>query len=220
MEIARILFAFTAGVLSPLSPCSLPLLPSYVAYYLSSVEGGRIRGAMIIATTTLLGFLSVFMLATLVPSLALGFSSLWLKMFQPLFGVVLIFLGILLLRDGLYLSLHFHLAPPEARGVLSFFLFGITYALSSLSCSLPVFLLLVFASSGLGRHEVLLLYTSYALGCGVLFFPLCLAVSYSKDFIVEGMKKLSEYMSKIAASIFIATGLYMLLDPFFKGVWS
>ncbi|KYH37325.1 MAG: hypothetical protein AYL28_005320 [Candidatus Bathyarchaeota archaeon B23] len=219
MEAARLLLAFTAGVLSPLSPCSLPLLPSYIAYYLHAVEAGRLRGALILAVTTLLGFLSVYTLAGLLPSLALGVAPLGLL--NPLLGVVLIILGLLLyLRGSLTLSILPHPAPPEAGGLLSFYLFGVVYALSSLGCSLPVFILLVFTSAGAGLYGVIPLYLSYALGCAALFLPLSLAVSYSKGYIVDRVRGLAGYMSRVTALILIVAGLYMALTNLLGGMWS
>jgi cytochrome c biogenesis protein CcdA len=106
MEVVRLLLAFTAGVLSPLSPCSLPLLSSYIAYYLSAVETERLRDALILASTTLLGFLSVYILISIAPSLVLGAIPLSLKVLNLLLGVILLLLGLaIFLRGSLTLFL-------------------------------------------------------------------------------------------------------------------
>ena len=214
MDLARFLLAFTAGVLSPLSPCSLPLLPSYIAYYLNAVEAGRLRGGLTLAITTLLGFLSVYTLMGIAPSLALGFAPLSRRILNPIFGFILILLGVLTYwRGGVTLPILPHPAPPEAGGLLSFYLFGVVYALSSLGCSLPVFILLVFTSAGAGLQGVAPLYGFYALGCASLFIPLSLAVSYSKHYLIDRVRGISSRMSKVTAYILILAGAYMALTP-------
>jgi cytochrome c biogenesis protein CcdA len=221
MEVARVLLAFTAGVLSPLSPCSLPLLPSYIAYYLSAVETERLRDALILAATTLLGFLSVYILISLAPSLVLGVIPLSLKLLNLFLGVLLLLLCLaIFLRGGLTLFLLPHPTPPKAGSILSFYLFGVVYALSSLSCSLPVFILLIFASAGTGLYGVMPLFASFALGCGALLLTLSLAVCYSKVFIIERVRGLAEHMPRITASVLIIAGLYMALTALLEGVWS
>lgn len=218
MEAARLLLAFTAGVLSPLSPCSLPLLPSYIAYYLTAVDAHRLRGGLTLAFTTLLGFLSVYTLIGFVPSLALGFIPLSERVLNPIFGVILILLGLITYRrGGLTLSGMPHPAPPEAGGLLSFYLFGAIYAVSSLGCSLPVFLLLVFTSAGADLNAVAPLYVSYALGCAALFIPLSLAVAYSKSYLIERIRGMGGIISKATAYILMAAGVYMALSPLLYG---
>lgn len=62
----------------------------------------------------------------------------------PVIGLGLIVLGILMATDRLLRAQHLDFTPPPASGFLSFYLYRAPYALTSLSCSLPVFLLVIF----------------------------------------------------------------------------
>ena len=62
MEFANLGLAYSAGLLSVLAPCALPMLPSFVAYYMNAEEReNKLASALGFGVTTVLGFLTVFM---------------------------------------------------------------------------------------------------------------------------------------------------------------
>ena len=63
VESVGLLIAFSAGILSFLSPCVLPLVPSYVSFIsgMSLDElTGKPKGALLHATLFIVGFTSIF----------------------------------------------------------------------------------------------------------------------------------------------------------------
>src|SRR5712691_311856 len=65
-------------------------------------------------------------------------------------------------------------------GYTNFFLFGIGYAIASLSCTLPIFLLVVFQGlSAGGIVQGSFVFLSYALGMGVVMTAVSVAISAS-----------------------------------------
>ncbi|MFB3111884.1 MAG: cytochrome c biogenesis CcdA family protein, partial [Gemmatimonadales bacterium] len=95
-----LLIAFTAGALSFLSPCVLPLIPSYMSFItgMSLDEMGEHRGAAFThALLFVSGFTLIFlMLGATASSVGrlLQFHQVWLERFG---GVLIIFFGLYLL---------------------------------------------------------------------------------------------------------------------------
>ena len=69
MDPVQLFIAFTAGALAFLSPCSLPMLPAYVSYYLERGEKrGSILTGLALALSLVAGFLIVLVFVGLVLS--------------------------------------------------------------------------------------------------------------------------------------------------------
>lgn len=96
-----------------------------------------------------LGFVSAFLTLGALVSLAGAGIGPYLPWAAIVIGVILIALGILWLAD---IKLSFFISPraPLKEGMLSFFIFGIGYAIASAACAFPVFLMVVFVAVSSG----------------------------------------------------------------------
>ena len=181
--------AFSAGLLSFVSPCVLPLVPSYISYITGlSVEqltdaSERVKFKKAIVLNSLLfiaGFSSVF--------IAFGASA-------SLLGQVLItyqdhsrrFGGVLIVVFGLYLLgiLNLSFLKMEHRfqfrsrpaGYLGSFLIGVAFAAGWTPCVGPVLgSILLYASTTDSLVSGVVLLTSYSLGLGLPLFLTALGV--------------------------------------------
>jgi cytochrome c-type biogenesis protein len=181
--------AFSAGLLSFVSPCVLPLVPSYISYITGlSVEqltdaSERVKFKKAIVLNSLLfiaGFSSVF--------IAFGASA-------SLLGQVLItyqdhirrFGGALIVVFGLYLLgiLNVSFLKMEHRfqfrsrpaGYLGSFLIGVAFAAGWTPCVGPVLgSILLYASTTDSLVSGVVLLTSYSLGLGLPLFLTALGV--------------------------------------------
>lgn len=190
--------AFLAGVLSFLSPCVLPLVPSYVSFItgvsfedLASTDTDRRRVRQLTISNSLvfiLGFSTVFV--------ALGASSSIIG--QSLVAYqdhIRIAGGVLIIAFGLFISgifkLNFlmhekrlHLKGKPA-GYIGTFLVGIAFAAGWTPCIGPILgsILLVASSQGSTIYGIKLLMI-YSIGLGIPFFVSALAfnafLSYTK----------------------------------------
>jgi len=141
MEFANLSLAYSAGLLAVLAPCALPMLPSFVAYYMNA-EGkeGNLFSAITFGLITVLGFLSVFMVIGVLPSFAINMISSKIDLLVPFIGVILIILGLgHMFTDFFYKIPTLSLASPEGTGYKSFYLYGLGYGAASMACSFPVF---------------------------------------------------------------------------------
>ena len=222
LDVAQVGLAFTAGVLGFLSPCALPMLPSYVAYYLNRAEGasrGRmLYGAVVFSSATIAGFLTVFTGVGFLPSLAIQIVPLSEAVLAPVIGVGLIAVGLLTAVSSVFYRFpSLSIAPLKASGPFSFYVYGVAYALASLSCSFPVFLLVVLQSAVAGSPlETLLLFVVYGLGAGTLMVPITVVTSLSKEYLHRRLMGVLPHTRKLNASVLIAAGAYMILASLLK----
>ena len=148
MEITNISLAFSAGLLAVLAPCALPMLPSFVSYFLVSDEKKySLESAVVFGLITVTGFLTVFLVIGLLPSFAFNILSTRINLVTPFIGVILIILGL----SHFFTDIFSHIpimktATPEKTGPKAFYLYGLGYGAASMACSFPVFVLLVLQS--------------------------------------------------------------------------
>lgn len=205
--------AFVAGLFSFLSPCVLPLVPSYLAYVGGSATPDNRAVLIRNSAFFILGFSLIF--------IALGASASLLgallhdnrEMLMVIGGIIIIAFGLVMLgvirhplldRDTRqrYTGTA---STPWGAGLL-----GMAFAAGWTPCIGPMLgaILTMASMSGTLGQGVLLL-SVYALGLGVPFFIAALAVSPLLAF----NKKISKYLpliEKIAGVILIIAGVLML----------
>ncbi len=138
-------FAFSAGILATLNPCGFVMLPAFVSYQLGTRDGEsalaqRAASAVRLSASATAGFLVVFALTGIV--FALGGRALMRLVPEVAIGIglVLIAVGIAgLLGKTISLPIPTPTRARYERGVFPGFMFGIGYAVASLSCTLPIF---------------------------------------------------------------------------------
>lgn len=206
-------FAYGAGVLSFFSPCAFPMLPAYISYYLAqgATGGDSLGQGLRFGGLSTLGMLAIF--AGLGSLLGLVGASL-IGGAIPLFGLgmggLLVALGVILLLTN-RLGVTLPLRAPVYRGPLSFFLYGVAYALVSLGCTFPIFVVLVTAAllSG-GLASGLLVFSVYSLGLGTVMVFLSVAVATSRDVVADHLHRVVPWVRVISAIVLLGVGGYMI----------
>ncbi|MCS4540796.1 MAG: hypothetical protein HY929_00505 [Euryarchaeota archaeon] len=215
MDLISIVFIFTAGMLSFLNPCSYPMLPSYVSYYIAredtlknkiSVELVALNGIFSGLVTTL-GFILVFgLFGILIITIGQGLMQ-FAPIFVPFTGVVLLLLGILMFTN-ISLSFAVPLKSPMQKGLIGLFFFGIIYALAAIGCAFPIFLTVVTVALTSGPVSGFLTFLIYALGMGSLMVPIALLIATSKSLVLKYIESLIPHIKKISGIILILMGIY------------
>ena len=217
MDLANIAFAFSAGMVAFLSPCSFPLLPAYISYYLGLKEASQGKGQ---ATTVLkkgiIGGIACAVGAILILSLVgVGFSALgsaiepYIPSMELIVGVILVVMGMLMLL-GTPLGFSIKTKASTRKGYVGLLGFGALYALASAGCMAPVFIAVVFNAiySGgfLGGMAVFL---SYALGLSLLLIVVTLLVASAKEMAMAKLMRVMPYVERVGALILIVVGVYL-----------
>jgi cytochrome c biogenesis protein CcdA len=217
---APLSFALLAGIVAAFNPCGFALLPVYLSMFLTTPDDDHGAGplrALGVAAAVTAGFVAVFGVAGLVLtrlSLAVQEYLPWLTL---LIGLALVPLGVAVVRG---FSPSLPLRPrrgPTGRGPMAMAGFGVSYALVSLSCTLPVFLA---ATSGTlvrsGFVSGLALFAVYALGMGLVLTTLTLAVALARDGLVGRIRRVLPFVHRASGVLLVAAGAYVA----YYGVYS
>lgn len=179
--------AFLGGAFSFLSPCVLPLFPSYLSFItgisVEELSANKSRTLKPILENSLL-FISGFSLAFIAMGASAGFlgGSLfkYRDMMQLLGGVLVIFFGLYIMGAvklnflGRYVQFNMISRPAGAFGSV---LIGAAFAFGWTPCVGPILgsILALAASTGQTDTGILLL-SSYSLGLALPFFLASLAI--------------------------------------------
>lgn len=216
-------YAFGAGMLAAVNPCGFAMLPAYLALYLGTSEGGstrvlpRLARAALVGSSVSLGFLTLFVLAGVIVSLGGTFLFPIMPWVGISIGILLIVLGAALFlgrvtAPALFERLADRIGHRGERSVRNFFLFGLGYGLSSLSCTLPVFM--VAAGSALLSGNVFrgtLQLVSYSLGMASVIVALTFALAFLRLGLLRGLRRVVPYVQTATAALLVFAGTTIVL---------
>ena len=171
-------YAFAAGMVASVNPCGVLMLPTYAVYHLGAGTDEdrmhvlrRFLRAVRVALVVTAGFTAVFALV----GAAVAAGGQWLASIFPYAGLLI---GAGMVGLGLWLITGHHTLGIAAAGrvritpqrtLANMFLFGIVYAVGSLSCTLPIFLVVVGSALAGGNLTTAFgQFLGYALGMGVV----------------------------------------------------
>jgi cytochrome c-type biogenesis protein len=220
----NILVAFTAGIFSFLSPCVLPLIPSYLSF-ISGVSLEEVRAAQVgsrmrwrVAFNSLsfiLGFSLVFVSLGASASFLAGFFLSYRDLIRVLGGIFILAVGIYLMgffkMPALDRYLQFHLKDKPA-GYLGSAVVGITFGAAWIPCVGPILgaiLTLAATSSEIGTGIFYL--GTYAAGLALPFFLSAVAVNSFFEF----SRKFRSYLQAVhvtAGILLVIVGILLITD--------
>lgn len=215
-----VLIAFSAGLLSFLSPCVLPLIPSYVTFItglsLDDVQHAR-RAALVHGVLFVLGFTLIF-LAMGAGATMLGQALLrhrdWISRVG---GVIIIIFGLYLLGvlniGFLARERRFHVADKPV-GYFGTVLVGIAFGAGWTPCLGPILgsiLLYTGSQADLGRGMGLL--SAYSFGLAVPFLLSAVAIERFTGFF-QRMRRQMVWVSRISGAIMIVIGIMLVTNYF------
>ena len=215
-------FAFSAGLMAAFNPCGAAMFPAYVGYQLdrSEIRSNAFSNgfrAVLLGMSATAGFIVVF--ATVGVVLAAGGRIL--GKFLPFAGLTI---GVMIMVVGLYLVMFnrkigimsaSRVNLGGERGVRSVFLFGIAYAIASLSCALPIFLAAIGIVAGQTLSagnlvETLVASMTYGLGMGVVLVSVTVGIVFFKEAIHRWMRLTFRYIATIGNLAMIGAGAYLV----------
>lgn len=224
-DIGRLAFAFWAGMVAAFNPCGAAMFPAYVGYQLGSAEGSRnpliaaFKGVVLGLAATV-GFVVVFAIVGII--LAAGGRMLqnYLPFAGLAVGAIITALGLWLLisrrRIGIAAASRVNLGA--GRGIKQVFLFGIAYAVASLSCALPIFVAAVGIVFVAGTHsldftamaQTFVGSLSYGLGMGVIMIAAAIGVVFFKELVQRLIRKVLPLVEPVGHLAMIGAGIYLI----------
>ena len=217
---SAIVYSFGVGMVATFNPCGFAMLPAYLSYFLG-LENARdtdnradatVLRALAVGAAMTAGFVVVFGVLGLVldPILSSVIDKLpWLTI---VLGIVLVILGIrLLMGREITVSLPKISKGPEGRELGSVFVFGISYALVSLSCTLSLFIAAISTVIDQQNFFVGLgAFIAYALGMGLVLIVLTLAIALARQGIVKKMRGVLPHINRVSGVLLVVAGLYVV----------
>lgn len=98
------------------------------------------------------------------------------------------------------------------------FLFGLAYALASLSCTLPIFLVVVGSSLALeGAGIGLTMFLGYSLGMGAVLIALTVSAALFKGVVARWLRRVLPYIERASAALLVIAGGYLVYYQFATG---
>ncbi len=216
---AKLALAFSAGMVATVNPCGFALLPAYLSYFLG-LEGDQtdpterrspVLRALAVSAAVTAGFLVVFGIMGLIWSSVSGVVGQRLPYLTIAIGLGLVALGIAMLRGfEPVLRLPKVNLTRSGRELSSMFLYGVSYAVASLSCTIGVFISIV--STTLERSNFassVATFLAYGLGMGMTLSILTIAVALARSGIIGTFRKVLPYVNTISGVLLILAGAFV-----------
>jgi cytochrome c-type biogenesis protein len=218
--------AFTAGLFTFISPCVLPLIPSYLSFitgisleqFNSAEDSKKLRRVTVFHSLMfILGFSIIFILLGASATYLGGFLRQYQDLIAKIGGALIIIFGIhisgLLKIRFLQKEKRMHLRD-KPLGYFGSALVGLTFAAGWTPCIGPILgTILVFAGTTANLFRGIFLLMSYSLGLAIPFFLTSLAVNSALPY----FKKLTAHLriiSIISGIFLIAIGILLITGYF------
>lgn len=213
--------ALVAGMVATVNPCGFALLPAYLAAFVGLddragqrtwlMRWGAAGRAIAVAAVLTAGFVTVFGLFGAVISKLIDDADRHLPWVTVVIGVVMVLLGVWLL-SGRTLTLQL---PKFQRGgadgtYVSMYLFGVSYALASLTCTIAPFMSVTTVAFRAGSYlSTLAVFVVYAVGMGVVVGVLTVAVALARASLVARVRALMPVINRVAGILLVVAGAYV-----------
>lgn len=208
--------AFGAGVLTFISPCTLPIYPAFLSYItgisvkdLKDNQGMLQKRSMLHTLFFLLGFSVIYIALGFSTSLVGDFFSTYRDVIRQIGALVMIFMGLILsglikpsflLRD---MKFTFENRPS---GYIGTFLIGLAFAAGWTPCSGPI-IASVISLAAINPESGMVYMLAYVIGFAIPFFILAFFMNR-----LSWIRNHSEKITKIGGYIMIVLGLVLFFD--------
>jgi cytochrome c biogenesis protein CcdA len=219
-------FPLSLGLVAAFNPCGFAMLPAYLAYFVGSASAddtSRARSvvrAIKVSLALTAGFVAVFTVIGVLTETVLSVRWLnerlgWVTL---AFGVLMVPLGIAML-----LGREPKLALPRFEGgtksteIRSMFVFGVSYATISLSCTAPLFLAQIVGSFTRDSFvEGLAGFVAYAFGMGLVITVLTVGLAFARAEVATKMRRILPYVGRVSGAMLVLAGVSLA----FYGWWE
>lgn len=209
--------ALVAGALVALNPCSVPLLPAFLSYYLGVEREGLPRArtgllqGLLVGTLLTVAVVAVFTLIGL--PLVYGASRItdavpWLGLAA---GGLAMLAGAVALagRGTIALPLPAGLSRQQGRWLRPL-VFGVAYGIASLGCGLPVFLAFLASSLSVQRNgDALAVLAAYVAGIATTILALLVVATLLREGLARRLSPLAAHLHRVSGLLLLLAGGYL-----------
>ncbi len=220
----NVVTAFLAGLVSFVSPCVLPLVPSYLSFLtgtsledLKTQDSAAARGRVIAhAVAFVCGFTLIFVLIGLSASAIGGVFTNNKRIIEIAGGLVIVVLGLqmmgILRIPALAMDKRFHVRSRRQSLAISF-LVGLGFAAGWSPCIGPILSGIILLASQEQIPQAAFLLFAYSMGLAIPFLITAAAITQS----LGALNRIKRFLPAIEATsgaILVATGIVVATDQF------
>lgn len=210
--------AFTTGMVAAVNPCGFAMLPAYLGFFLGTETAerstaARLSRALAVGGALTLGFLLVFgVVGTLLRNAT--------DRIVDVSGWATLVIALVLIALGVAVTLGWRLpiaTPKMAKGGRSgtfgsMFLFGVSYAVASIGCALPLFVgNVVLSSKRDGVLTGLINTVLYGLGMGLIITALTVSLALASGGLLKTLRTAMRFVDRAAGVVMVLAGLYLVV---------
>ncbi len=224
MELA-LSFPFTLGIVAAFNPCGFAMLPAYLSYFMG-LEGGdeetpkltNIVRAIMVGLVLTAGFVVVFGTFGVLFQASLSTVSSKTGYVTAVVGVLMVPLGLaMLFGKNVSLRLPKMNKGGGSRDLPSVFMFGVSYAVVSLSCTVGIFIAGVSNTFTTQSYaDGVANFIAYAVGMGAVITFLTISLAMAKSGIARDMRRFLPYVNRVSGFVLILSGFYLVN----YGIWE
>ncbi len=219
------LIAFISGILSFFSPCSFPLLPAYIGYYVGRREGKEEERRQLLKEGVVKGLQPAFGIALFYGLIGLSIVLLgdsikyFIPYFEPIIAILIIILGVVMLTkiatfSKLTDSIVARLSKITGGKRYDLFLYGVIYGAASAGCTMPIFISVVFLAISFGSILFgVAIFFIYVSGMMIFMVIATIIIAFSADMLAK-FRIFSKYVEETGGLLLIAAGLLLLYYAF------
>lgn len=218
-------FALGAGMVAAVNPCGFPMLPAYLGLFVGTgaanelrpAIGRRVLRAITVSLTMTAAFVLLFASVGIALSRGLHVVSQSFPAIGLAVGTLMVMLGGWMVVGGT-LSVDLGERAAEriggiARGtsIRAYFAYGLAYGLASLSCTLPIFLVIVGgAATSFGPRAALIQFILYAIGMGLVITLLTVGISLLQVAAIRRVGRVLPFVQPVSAGLLLLVGTYLV----------
>lgn len=217
--------AFLAGLASFISPCVLPLVPSYLSFLTgTSLEDLKRQSSAAVKARTIVhalaficGFTVIFVMIGLSASAIGGVFTDHRRDVEIVGGGIIVVFGLhmmgVLRIPLLMMDKRFHVAGARRPSLAVSFLIGLGFAAGWSPCIGPILSLIILKASQEKVAEATYLLLGYSAGLAIPFLIVAAAITQSLG-ALDRIKRFLPAIEATSGGILVATGLVVATDQF------
>ena len=208
--------AFAAGLVAVANPCGFAMLPAYLSFFLG-IEGkgedarAGLSRAIAVGLAVSAGFVVTFAVITAIIRNITGEVLEWSPWASIAIGIGVAALGVVLL-SGKELKINL---PRLDRGgqtgsIAQMALYGVSYAIVSLGCTLPTFS--AYVTSTINTKSWLsgiAIFLAYAAGFTLLLTSLTIGIAMARQGLLRTVRRALPHIQRISGGLLLLAGLYV-----------
>lgn len=218
--VAALSYAFLLGLAAAVNPCGFPMLPAYLSVFVRGDQetpslGRRLANAARSAAAVSAGFAVLFAVLGGIFEAGVSVFMAWVPWAMVVFGAALAAAGVWTLA-GHHIRLPLpRLSAGTGRGagvsMRSMVVFGMSYAMASLTCTLPIFLAGVATTfTRVGWATGIGTFLAFAAGMAVVLAVVALALALARTSVLGLMRRAGRHLGTASSAVLVAVGLYLV----------